>query len=412
MISIIALLLVFILIAIRQVGNIKLQIWQIMLAGAFIVLITGQISVSSAFYSINLDVISFLFGMFIIGQALDESGLLSYVEHKFIKTASSVDRLVIMILLGMGFTSSILMNDTVAIIGTPIVLTIAVKNRINSKLLLLTLAFAITIGSTASPIGNPQNLLIAVNGNMSNPFLTFFKFLFAPTLLNLFVAYLILKIFYRNEFQKKLVPNNDFRIKDKKLASVSKISILSVFILIIVKITLILIGSRFNFKLTYIALISALPIILFSKRRLSVLSSIDWNTLIFFAAMFVLMQGVWNTGYLQNIINNSGFNITSIIMILFVSVILSQFISNVPLVALYLPLLIHLGVTAKELTALAAGSTIAGNLFILGAASNIIIIQNAEKRNEGTLTFRDFAKVGIPLTIINILIYFLFLKIL
>ena len=204
---------------------------------------------------------------------------------------------------------------------------------------------------------------------------------------------------------------NDVKIKDEKLAAISKISVAVVLILIIFKIVLIVIESRFNFKLTYIALISALPVILFSERRKVLLLSIDWYTLIFFAAMFVLMQSVWDTGYLQNIINHSGFNITSIVMILFVSVIFSQFISNVPLVALYLPLLIHLGVTGKEMVALAAGSTIAGNLFILGAASNIIIIQNAEKRNEGTLTFWDFAKAGIPLTILNILIYLLFLTV-
>lgn len=411
MISIIVLFLVFILIAVRQIGNLKLQIWQIMLAGAFIVLITGQISIPSALHSINLDVIFFLFGMFIIGQALDESGLLSYVEYKFIKAANSIDGLIIMILLGMGFASSFLMNDTVAIIGTPVVLKIAAKNKVNNKLILLTLAFAITIGSVTSPIGNPQNLLIALNGNISNPFLTFFKFLFAPTLLNLFIAYLVLKLFYRNEFRKELSSVNDVKIKDEKLAAISKISVAVVLILIIFKIVLIVIESRFNFKLTYIALISALPVILFSERRKVLLLSIDWYTLIFFAAMFVLMQSVWDTGYLQNIINHSGFNITSIVMILFVSVIFSQFISNVPLVALYLPLLIHLGVTGKEMVALAAGSTIAGNLFILGAASNIIIIQNAEKRNEGTLTFWDFAKAGIPLTILNILIYLLFLTV-
>jgi len=62
------------------------------------------------------------------------------------------------------------------------------------------------------------------------------------------------------------------------------------------------------------------------------------------------------------------------------------------------------------MVALAAGSTLAGNLFILGAASNIIIIQNAEKRTGETLSFWEFAKVGVPLTIVNILIYWLFLR--
>jgi len=92
-------------------------------------------------------------------------------------------------------------------------------------------------------------------------------------------------------------------------------------------------------------------------------------------------------------------------------VLLSQMVSNVPLVALYLPVLLKAGATTAGLMALAAGSTIAGNLFILGAASNVIIIQNAEKKFRETLTFLDFAKIGIILTTINVLVYYLLLTV-
>jgi len=85
---------------------------------------------------------------------------------------------------------------------------------------------------------------------------------------------------------------------------------------------------------------------------------------------------------------------------------MSQLVSNVPLVALCQPMLVH--PSTEALMALAAGSTIAGNLFILGAASNVIIIQNAEKSGE-TITFLEFAKVGAPLTALNILVYWIFL---
>jgi Na+/H+ antiporter NhaD/arsenite permease-like protein len=77
-------------------------------------------------------------------------------------------------------------------------------------------------------------------------------------------------------------------------------------------------------------------------------------------------------------------------------------------VALYLPVLMHAGATTKGLMALAAGSTIAGNLTILGAASNVIIIQNAEKKGKQTLTFWEFVRVGVPLTAINVAVYALF----
>ncbi len=84
------------------------------------------------------------------------------------------------------------------------------------------------------------------------------------------------------------------------------------------------------------------------------------------------------------------------------SVTLSQLRSNVPLVTLYPPMLVN--PDAQSLMALAAGSTIAGNLCILGAASNVIIIQNAEKSG-GTRVFFEFARVGIPLGFLNLLIY-------
>jgi len=164
-----------------------------------------------------------------------------------------------------------------------------------------------------------------------------------------------------------------------------------------------------GFCLTYIALAGAFPLLLFSVRRMEILRRVDWSTLIFFASMFVLMQSVWDCGFFQDVISRSDIDITSIPAILAVSVFLSQFISNVPLVALYMPMLLHAGAGTKELIALAAGSTISGNLLILGAASNVIIIQNAEKRGE-TLTFFEFAKVGIPLTVANTLVYWVFLS--
>lgn len=411
MFSIITLGIVFVLIAVRQVGSIKLQIWQIMLIGAGAVLIFRQISIVEAFHSINFDVIFFLFGMFIVGEALDKSGYLSYMAYNFFKNAKTADALFLFIIFGMGSISVFLMNDTVAIIGTPLVLLLARNNNLPVKLMLLALAFSITTGSVMSPIGNPQNLLIAVNGNLNNSFITFSKYLFIPTCINLFVVFYILKIFYKKNFNIQFLNHVPSQITDKKLAAISKISLITIFSLVFVKILLLFFDPGINFRLTYIALAAALPVLLFSSSREKIIKKIDWHTLIFFAAMFILMQSVWNSGFFQNIIKDSHLKLTSVFMILTAGVFLSQLISNVPLVALYLPLLMHSGISNQGLMALAAGSTIAGNMFILGAASNIIIIQNAEKKTGATISFLEFAKVGIPLTVINILVYYLYLSI-
>jgi Na+/H+ antiporter NhaD/arsenite permease-like protein len=409
MISLITLGIVFVLIAVRHIGNTKLRIWQIMLAGAVVVLVARQISPVNALKAINTDVMLFLFGVFIIGQALEESGYLGHLAYRLFNKAHSMKTLVLFILLGMGLLSALLLNDTLAIIGTPVVLSLASRSKTQPKVLLLSLAFAVTIGSVMSPIGNPQNLLIALHGNVPNPFITFLKYLLAPTLLNLFIAYLFLRLFYRKQFDNRLLEHPAEEIKDKRLAGLARISLILLIVLIITRIIIVLAGWNIDFRLTYIALIAALPVILYLPKRPGILQRIDWPTLIFFAAMFVLMQSVWDSGYFQRAIEAANVNLASTGMIMGVSIMLSQLLSNVPLVALYLPVLTQAGATTAGMMALAAGSTIAGNLTILGAASNIIIIQNAEKKGGVTINFLEFVKIGAPLTVINAAVYWLFL---
>ena len=410
MLSLIILFFVLALIAVRRVGPLRFEIWQIMLLGALAAVLSGDISPNDAVAAINLDVLFFLFGVFVIGRALEESGYLEHLSYKLFRRAGSVDALVLFLLFGVGLASALLMNDTLAIIGTPVVLMLGTKHHIPAKPLLIALAFAVTIGSVPSSIGNPQNLLVALGGNMADPFIPFIQYLFVPTIINLFIAYAALKIFYPKAFHDKHIEHADESVRDARLASLSRISLILMALLIAAKIIIVLLVPSFEFRLTYIALASALPVIIFSNRRMEIIKKIDWRTLVFFAAMFVLMQSVWNAGVFQKMITDSGANIKSVPSILLISVVLSQFVSNVPLVALYLPVLMQAGAGTKELVALAAGSTIAGNLFILGAASNVIIIQNAEKRGGETLTFWEFARIGIPLTAINVAVYWLFLS--
>ncbi len=381
-----------------------------MTLGALGCLLTGEISAFDAVKSVNLDVIIFLFGMFVVGVGLEESGYLSHLSYKIFKWAKSQDELLILILFIIGFASAFLMNDTLAIIGTPVVLHLSKKHNTSRKLLLLTLAFAVTIGSVMSPIGNPQNLLIALEGNIHNPFILFFKLLLIPTVINLIVAYFVLKLFYKDKFHNNSLNHSQEPIMSKSLAKLSKISLYIIIIMVILKISIVTAGINFDFRLTYIALVASLPILIFSEKRFEVLKNVDWKTLLFFVSMFILMQSFWNSGLIQGLINNMNINIKNMLMIFVVSIVLSQFISNVPLVALYLPMLLEAGASSKEMVALAAGSTIAGNLFILGAASNVIIIQNAEKKSNETITFLEFAKVGIPLTVLNTIVYYVYLS--
>ncbi len=407
--SIIVLAISFVLIAIRQIGSIRLQIWQIILGGAVIVLITGQISPIAAISYIDPTVIVFLVGIFILGEALTRSGYIQYLAYRVFRHFRSVDKLILAILFFIGFASMFMLNDTMAIIGTPIVMLFAIKEGINPKLMLLSLAFAITIGSVASPIGNPQNLLIASSGLVNGPFVTFFSNLLIPTLINLFVAYLVLKLFFKSEFKDKQLTHSYMGIKDKGLARLCKVSLVLLGVSVFSYIAIEVFGFIHGLSFAYIAIIPALPILLFSKERVSIVKHIDWPTIVFFIALFVLVGSVWQSGFLQYVINDLHLKVNYIPTVLITSVIGSQFISNVPMVLLYLKLLAYTHVTTATAMALAAGSTIAGNLFILGAASNVIIVQMAERKYRSYLSFFDFAKVGVVVTVLNILIYWLFL---
>ncbi|MGZ8927670.1 MAG: SLC13 family permease [Methylobacter sp.] len=402
-ISALALAAVFVLIAVRKIGHFNIKIWQSMSIGALVVLATGQISGPDALKAIDLNVMLFLFGMFVVGQALVASGYLYAIAYHLFNRLTSVPQLVCGILFGAALSSALLMNDTLAIIGTPLVLRLAREHNINSRMLLLALAYAITIGSVMSPIGNPQNFLIASQGGLSAPFLTFFKALAIPTLINLIVTYLALRLVYRQQFITAVpLTHNPVELLDEKLAKLARMSLFLLLGLITLNIILSAIHSPVQLKLSHIALIAALPPILFSPARLNLLKSLDWSTLLFFAAMFVLTSSVWQTGIMQRLVSELRIDLTTIPAIMLLSASLSQLISNVPLVALYLPMLAN--PSPEALMALAAGSTIAGNLLILGAASNVIIIQHAEK-HEATLGFFEFARIGIPLGLVNLLIY-------
>jgi len=404
--SIFILLGVFVLTAFRKIGSLKLQIWQVMTLGALAVLLLGEISPEEALRAINFDVLIFLFGAFCVGEALNRSGYLAWLGSRIFSRARNTDQLVLLVLFSTGLLSAILMNDKLAIMGTPLVLQFSRKYGVSSKLMLFSLAFGVTTGSVMSPIGNPQNLLIAIDGNLDAPFITFLRWLALPTLICLIIAYAALKLFFRREFGKSTLIHSEEVITDPELARVSKIALLLMLSLIACKIFLVEFLPAWNFNLSWIALLSALPVLL-SRKRIGVLKNIDWITLVFFVSMFVLMESVWISGTCQELLGKLSPQLGSVPMILTLSIGLSQLISNVPFVALYLPAM-GSAVSQKQLMALAAGSTIAGNLRILGAASNVIIIQNAEKEGE-TLSFGEFFRIGVLITFLDAIIYYIFI---
>ena len=393
------------------------------MAGAVAMIFLGAIRLQDAYAAINLDVVFFLLGMFSVVAAMDLSGLLEYVTIRMLDFAKSPQRAFALVLFGMSTMSAFLVNDTLALVATPIMLGLAKQMRIRPQVLLITLAMGVTIGSTLTPIGNPQNLLIALSSGIANPIFDFLYYLLLPTAACLVVSYLILRFYYGKDLAKSSLDEfhtipEEF-IKDAKLARVAAwaggITVLGFFAVGIAR----LFGVQGNFNLGTVSLVGATIIFLASERRREIIKTVDWGIIIFFISLFIVMEGFWQSNALQFLMTylpplNGASSASSLVTIITTSLLFSQLLSNVPFVAVYIRAMQAAGFTGLDVrawVALAGASTLAGGLTLLGAASNVIILEEAESRGSG-FGFLEFAKVGLLVTVPNMLILFFFLSIL
>ena len=422
-VSIAIFVVVYTLIILRNLRWFHVPVWTIMMAGAVAMLFLGAIPLRDAYAAINLDVIFFLLGMFSVVAAMDISGLLEYLTLRLLQLAKSPQRAFVLVLVGMSTMAAFLVNDTLALMATPIVLSVAKQLRVRPGVFLVTLALGVTVGSTMTAIGNPQNLLIALSTGIPNPVFDFLYYLLPPTLVGLGVTYLILKWYYRREFANSklaelhVIPKE--AIKDRKLAKLSGsaagIVVLGFFLVGIAE----LFGIQGNFNLGTISLLGATIVFLGSGRRREILRSVDWGIIIFFISLFIVMQAFWESKALQSlmiylpVLNRSDPGL-SLVTIILASAFFSQLLSNVPFVAVYIKAMQAAGFTGADVKAwmaLAGASTLAGGISLLGAASNVIVLEEAESRGSG-FGFIEFSKIGLLVTIPNLLILYLFLRVL
>ncbi|MCS7098452.1 MAG: SLC13 family permease [Candidatus Methanomethyliaceae archaeon] len=393
----------------------KIPVWSIMAFSSAITVLSGLVSVDEVRILIDLDVILFLIGMFSIVSLAEQSGLLAAMAYFFASRFKSRHAIIHASALIFGIMAAFATNDAVALMGPPIAYVFARAANINLKVMFLLLAFSLTIGSVMTPIGNPQNILIAVKSGMNAPFIFFMVKLLIPTLLNLLAtSLLIIKIFkVKNErINFSLVPHE--AIKDKRDAMLSGMGLSLTIIALVINDIFELLGMPFIAQRGTIPFIIAAGMYVLTSEPRKSLSKVDWGTIVFFITMFITMEGVWRSGVLQPLLGaiHSSKSSMDLLSIFTISIVFSQVLSNVPLVNFYIDYMKSIGYNGQDVAAwlaLACSSTIAGNLTLLGAASNIIILEVLECRYSSTITFMEFLRIGFIVTLLNICIYIPFL---
>jgi Na+/H+ antiporter NhaD/arsenite permease-like protein len=232
MFSMIVCLVVFCGIAVRRVGRFELPMWLVMTSGAVLVLVTRNISLTAAWHSISWPVIFYLFGAFVVAQALEQSQIFSSKLRAYLQKRHRALWLFIAMVIFSAVLSALLMNDAVALLFAPLLLQIAKDLDQPSEPWLLALCFAVTIGSVCSPVGNPQNLLIAMHLS-GPPFVIFLHYLFIPTLVNILILIGLFYFVYKKLWQHRpdALPLN---IKvDKQLGSLATVALAAFVFLIL-----------------------------------------------------------------------------------------------------------------------------------------------------------------------------------
>lgn len=359
----------------------------IAIAGSGLVVALGILNLNSAWEAIDAGTIVFLLGMMVVNSALGASGFFQLALVFLTRFGKSPLGILVAITFGSGILSAFFLNDTTAILLTPLTLTLTRSLSVNPLPYLLALAGGTNLGSVATISGNPQNILIGSFSGIG--YLEFARSLAPVALICLLVQVGWLWWLYPEV--RSLKPFPTYPLVRYRLFKPLLFKSLWVT-------AGLLIAFLTGYPLADSALIAA-SILLITRRVNSdrILGKIDWNLLVMFAGLFVITHATQELGILNNLTGS----IEQPPSLLGVTVILSNLISNVPAV-LVLQSLIPKGDTQAWLL-LAAASTLAGNLTLLGSVANLIVAEVGGKQGY-RLSFQEHLRFGLPLTLVTLVI--------
>ncbi|GAP14251.1 transporter, YbiR family [Longilinea arvoryzae] len=372
----------------------------ITLMGAGLLIATSQIAFKDIGQFLDLDTLILLFSMMVINANLRIAGFFKLAGNALLRVARTPRALLAVLILVTGVLSAFFLNDTICLMLTPLVLDLILATGRNPIPYLIGLATAANIGSTATLTGNPQNMIIGVASGISY---THFAASLAPiALLGLGVVWIVLVLAYPKEFR-----TDPFSIHNLPTPRFHKPLLIKSLLVMAGLLVAFLIGMPIA-KAAFLA-----ACILLFTRRLKpekVFAEFDWSILVFFAALFIVTGSLEKNGVTKELFKLAlGTRELNNLSLSTLTVVLSNLVSNVPAVLLLKPVVLGLGNPTAGWLTLAAASTLAGNLTLLGSVANLIVAEIAERRRVH-LSFWEYTRVGMLITLITLVISTLWLQ--
>ncbi|VBB07594.1 arsenical pump membrane protein arsb [Lucifera butyrica] len=389
------LLLTFVLI-IFSLG--KSPVFRVDRAGAAIIAAAlmvdfGVLTFDQAIASIDFRTIVILFFMMIVLANLKVAGFFELIGSYVLRNVATKKGLLLAVIFSSGILSALCINDIVCLLFTPIVLLVCRQTRCNPIPYLLGVAIASNVGSAATFLGNPQNILIASLSGVS--FTSYFFTALPISFIGLFISYFVIAYFYDQDLR-----GNVQKVEPSKVFFHKYIVIKSLVVLVFV--ILVYIAGK-DLAITS-SLGAALLLVTRRVQPNKIYTSIDFNLLVIFVGLFIIIGGVKHSGLMDLLVQQTTnfIDLQNKTVFALFTIGLSNIVSNVPAVML-LKFFLPSTETVMWWKALALFSTFAGNLTITGSIANLIVVEIAKRQNIH-IGFWDYLKVGLPTTLITSLL--------
>jgi len=362
------------------------------LLGAIALVTLGRVTVAQLSTVVDIPTIALLFGLMVVSAQFRMSGFYSQLVRRIAVVDASPTALLALLIAIVGALSALLANDIVCLAVAPVLVEGCARRSLNPKPYLIALACAANVGSAATLIGNPQNMLI---GQILR--LSFGGYLLdagVPAFLGLFVVWGVICLHQRGRWRMEMeAPRVEMTPFDTW--QTSKGAGVLVFLVVAFLAT--------GWPREILALAAA-GYLLCSRRMESreILGLVDWQLLVLFMSLFVVNHALSASGSMGAFaarLAARGVDLTQPAWLFGASVLLSNVVSNVPAVMLLLPAASH----PLAGPVLALSSTLAGNLFIVGSIANIIVVDQAGRLGV-TISWREHARVGVPVTALTLAI--------
>lgn len=365
----------------------------VLLGSCLMVLLAGM-PVRDAYAAIDLNTLTLLLGMMLIVAYLALAGFFEWVAWRIQRAARSPAQLLATLMVASAILSALFVNDTICLLMTPVVLHVVDKR--NPVPYLLGLVMAANIGGLATLIGNPQNMLVGIFSGIG--FLDFTIRMAPISAVAIAIAYAVLRVLYRAEFAQPWTPEIlpeprlDRAVAWRVLGLVA--AMMAAFLLPIEE----LLGLDRASKLPLVAIVGGTAAFLVGRYDPArALSAVEWPLLLFFAGLFVVVEGVSRTGFLESIHGAVKPMLGSTPAFCAFVAVLSNVVSNVPVVMVARHWMAGYEDPTRMWTVMAMASTLAGNLTIFGSVANIIVLELAKGRVK--IGFLEYLRAGLLVTL-------------